>query len=139
MLVKVLFYEARDPNPDSQWPPELTALIRFARPERAVACAECGKATKKLWTMLVPFQAAVGDFLVLSKGADRPALALVCDEHPIFPTEPFAAAALRGVGNAEVPEGEPPDEDEDEEGDGGPDDGDEGGDGGEEEDDDHAG
>ena len=43
--------------PNKMWSPQITALIRVALAEDPIACAQCGKLKRKLWTMLAPFHA----------------------------------------------------------------------------------
>jgi len=80
--MKIKYFEAQD-NP--LFPPELTMLLRFARPEKAVECALCHKKRKKMWTMLVPFKAQKINQFSLTPGDELPALTLVCVDHPLAP------------------------------------------------------
>jgi len=76
--------------PNKMFTPQLTALIRFALAEAPIACVECGKLTRKLWTMLAPFHATNQMSFVLKRGIEREPLALVCADHPLAPAERIA-------------------------------------------------
>ena len=82
-------------KPNEAWPPEITYLIRGylrARGEKLPPCPACGKKTRKRWTMLCPFRAfTLGQFVVEPAGTFEP-LTLVCDEHPINPTDEIMKA-----------------------------------------------
>jgi hypothetical protein len=83
------YFFAKD-NP--MFPPELTALLRFVRLDKAEPCPACKKKGKKRWTMLVPFHATTPSGFVLSKGPELPALTPVCEDHPLAPAESFTQA-----------------------------------------------
>lgn len=91
--MKIKYYKAQD-NP--MFPPQITMLIRFARPVKAVACALCGKKRKKMWTMLVPFRAQSMAPFALIAGDELPALTLVCEDHPLAPLFIELALAIDG-------------------------------------------
>jgi hypothetical protein len=80
--MKIEYYEAKD-NP--MFPPEITMLIRFVRPEKAVKCAICGKMRKRLWTMLVPFRGQVMNQFAMTPSDELEALIPICDDHPMIP------------------------------------------------------
>ncbi|HEA66883.1 MAG TPA: hypothetical protein ENI07_08705 [Desulfobacterales bacterium] len=80
--MKIKYFEAKD-NP--MFPPEVTLLIRFARPEKPLKCAMCGKKRKKLWTMLVPFRGQTMDEFTMTPSDEFKALTLICDDHPMTP------------------------------------------------------
>ena len=80
--MKIKYYEAKD-NP--MFPPEITMLIRFVRPEKAAKCAVCGKKRKRLWTMLVPFRGQIFGQFAMTPGDELEALAPICDDHPMVP------------------------------------------------------
>ncbi len=81
-MADVEYFLAGD-NP--MFPPIMTAMIRFARYEKPVRCAHCGKKRKLHWTMLVPFwPQEMGGFAV-SDGEFMEALTPVCREHPMSP------------------------------------------------------
>lgn len=72
-------YEAK-PNP--MFTEEHLQLVRFLRYNVAVACAECGRKNKALWTMLCSFQALDMAVLVpLRSGKVHPPLTGVCQKH----------------------------------------------------------
>ena len=86
---RVRFVEAA---PNKMFPPQITALIRFALAEAPIACAECSKLTRKLWTMLAPFHATNMLSFTLQRGVDRSPLELVCADHPLAPADRIAEA-----------------------------------------------
>ncbi len=86
--MKIKYYPAKD-NP--MFPPEFTLMVRFVRPEKAMKCAMCGKKTKKLWTMLVPFKPQNMQQFKMDSGDELKALTVVCEKHPMAPT--FSALA----------------------------------------------
>ncbi len=81
---RVRFVEAM---PNKMFTPQLTALIRFVLAGAPIACAECGKLTRKLWTMLAPFHATNMLSFTLKRGIEREPLVLVCADHPLAPAE----------------------------------------------------
>jgi hypothetical protein len=80
--LKITYYPAKE---NRMFPPEITALIRFVRPDAKMECPECHKKTKRLWTMLCPFRATTLKGFALSDGEERPAGTPVCDDHPLAP------------------------------------------------------
>jgi len=80
--MEIKYYETKD-NP--MLPPEITMLIRFVRPEKAIKCAVCGKKRKKLWTMLVPFRGQTTLQFSLEPSDELAALTPICDDHPMAP------------------------------------------------------
>ena len=77
------------------FPPELTALLRFAKLAKPQPCASCGKTRRKImWTMLCPFHPTFEVGFILEKGPELPPLTLVCSDHPITPTDAIWAAAF---------------------------------------------
>lgn len=76
------YYGVKD-NP--MFPPEVTMLIRFVRPEKTVKCAVCGKKRKRLWTMLVPFKGHTMHQFATTPGDELEALTPVCQDHPMAP------------------------------------------------------
>lgn len=73
------------------FPPEMTALIRFARQRKdgqKPQCAYCKKKAKTMWTMTCPFRIvdmAKCTFEAVDQPEVFPPLALVCDDHPMNP------------------------------------------------------
>lgn len=80
--MKIKYLLAED-NP--MFPSELKFLIRFVRPEKEMKCAMCGKKTKKLWTMLVPFRPQNMNQFALVPSDELKALTAVCEDHPLSP------------------------------------------------------
>jgi len=80
--MKIKYYEAKD---NQLFPPEITMLIRFLRPEKAIKCAVCGKKRKLLWTMLVPFKGQIMLQFSMEPSDELAALTPICDDHPITP------------------------------------------------------
>lgn len=81
-----------DPKPNSMFPEWMTERLRFLRYFKAVACAECGKKSKHMWTMLVQFKAhdlGTGMTFVMPDSGKQPApLTAVCRAHPLNPMMP---------------------------------------------------
>lgn len=80
--MNIKYYEAKD-NP--MFPPEITMMIRFIRPEKRIKCAVCGKKRKKLWTMLVPFKGQTMQPYVMIPSDELNALTPICEDHPMIP------------------------------------------------------
>lgn len=76
--------------PNKMWSPQITALIRVALAEDPIACAQCGKLKRKLWTMLAPFHATTMLPFTLERGIERKSLELVCTDHPLAPAKRIA-------------------------------------------------
>ena len=80
--MKTKYYEVKE-NP--MFPPEVSMLTRFMRPERALKCTICGKKRKRLWTMLVPFKGHTMHQFTTTPSDELEALSPVCEDHPIAP------------------------------------------------------
>ena len=102
--MKATFAEA---GPHSMFPPQITALIRFARTSKPIACAVCGRRQRKSWTMLCPFRCGVATGFSMALGTDWPALTLVCHDHPLSPTDAVLAAIQGAAEITEPPQGSP--------------------------------
>lgn len=60
--VKIEVFDAK-PNP--MFSPELTAVTKFLRYEKAVPCAFCGRKSRYHWTTLIKFKAGeMGPFAI---------------------------------------------------------------------------
>ena len=67
------------------------ASVRALRFNRFVACAECGKKSRSMWTMLCEFHALTLGSLpipVNESGKVHPPLTAVCGDHPLCPAVP---------------------------------------------------
>lgn len=73
-------------KPNKLFSEEQTASLRFLRYNKPVACAECGKKKRTLWTLLCQFRAADFGIVTLVSG-DKSHLPLtpVCQDHPLEP------------------------------------------------------
>ncbi len=78
----IKYYEAKE---HSMFPPEITMLIRFVRPNSPIKCVVCGEKRKKLWTMLVPFRGQIMQAFAMQPGDELEALTPVCEDHPMAP------------------------------------------------------
>lgn len=67
------------------FPPEITMLIRFVRPEKAIKCAMCGKMRKRLWTMLVSFRGQEMELHLMTPSNKFEALTPIFEDHPMAP------------------------------------------------------
>lgn len=107
---KIGYYEARRSETNDGGQPEvIRVLIRFARVDESsppVTCAECGTETRRLWTMLVPFHAHRPVGMMMKKGRELAALTLVCDDHPMWPTD-AVLNVLQGGDEIEIPDDDP--------------------------------
>jgi hypothetical protein len=80
----VLCVDIFEAKPNKLFSEEQRQLIRFLRYNKPVACAECGKKTKKMWTMLCTFTAKQwGQFALTDSGKAHPPLTAVCEDHPL--------------------------------------------------------
>lgn len=80
--MKIEYYEAKE---NQMFSSEVTMLIRFVRPEKAMKCAVCGKKSKHLWTMLVPFKGQTMHQFSMTASDELEALTPICDDHPMVP------------------------------------------------------
>ena len=86
--LQVLLFDAK-PNP--MFSDEQTRTIRFLQYNQAVPCAECGKRSKRHWTVLYSFKATSmvsGAFTLQESGKVHLPLTPVCTNHPLAPA-PF--------------------------------------------------
>jgi hypothetical protein len=67
------------------FPPQLTALIRFARPKARIVCPVCGAKTRKTWTMVIPFSSPLFGAIMPQGEAPFSAGTLICEDHPMQP------------------------------------------------------
>jgi hypothetical protein len=74
-----------DPKPNKMFPQWMTDRLRFLRFYNAVACAECGKKSKRMWTMLVQFKAQTMSQFAMIDGKSQAPLTPVCTDHPLAP------------------------------------------------------
>jgi hypothetical protein len=74
-------------KPNKMFSEEQRALVRFLRyTGETVACAECGRKKRTLWTMLWSFQAVDMGMLVPKRsGKIHPPLTPVCPTHLLAP------------------------------------------------------
>lgn len=104
--------KARKPKRRLQWfpaklndmfSPELTALVRFVRSDKPMACAHCGRKIRigdAAWTCLVPFRVMDWGTFALKPANDvTPALAPICGKHC---WKPELSAAAIGCGSEVV-------------------------------------
>lgn len=72
-------------KPNKMFPEEQTAWIRGLTYSRPIACADCGRKRRKMWTALYEFRSFTMDGIgSMSRKVFQP-LTPVCDEHPIGP------------------------------------------------------
>jgi hypothetical protein len=85
----------RQMKPNDLFPEEVRALIRgyvAAKGEKLDPCPVCGSKRRGRWTMLCPFQAHTFGLATVQPAGEFAPLTLVCNEHPIGPTEAIAQA-----------------------------------------------
>jgi hypothetical protein len=79
----------REAQPNKLFTEQQRAGIRFLQYNRSVACAECGKKRKVLWTCLYEFLAHdMGQFTLRRSGLVHPPLEGVCGDHLLAPALP---------------------------------------------------
>ena len=82
----------REPAENDLFPPQITALMRFAATTQDHTCPICDKVGRVFWTMLIPFCPVVVRGLTLIPGEPQPALTLVCADHPLAVPEDWRGA-----------------------------------------------
>ncbi len=83
---EILFVQIFEAKANKLFTEEQRKSIRFLRYNRSIACAECGKKKKTLWTMLCQFQATTfGSFSIIESTKAHLPLAPVCQDHPLAP------------------------------------------------------
>ncbi len=83
---KILFVQILEAKPNELFSEEQRRAVRFLRYSKAVACAECGKKRKLMWTMLCQFRAVKMDSIVATESQiSHSPLTPVCSDHPIGP------------------------------------------------------
>jgi hypothetical protein len=101
------FYPAAE-NPGFH--PGTTAVIRFVKLKPSAPCQQCGRKIRSGWTMLVPFQAGTLQAFSVQLGAELPAGAVVCSDHPLHVVERLQAivtcdqVAVGMIGAGDLPE-----------------------------------
>lgn len=107
-VLQVAIFEAA---PNDMFSEAQRANVRFLRFSHPVPCAECGKHTRKHWTMLYSFKALRMAFVIPAEsGKIHPPLTPVCDDHPTALAELFYPT----VANDPMLEDEEEDEEEEE-------------------------
>lgn len=90
-LKEPLYVNICEAEPNPMFTEEQRSWVRFLIYNRKVACAECGKESKKMWTMLLEFRASTlgeGTFVVPKGDKVHPPLTPVCEDHPLSPEIP---------------------------------------------------
>jgi len=103
----VQLYSAR---PNKLFTDEQTATVRFLRYTQAVPCAECGKRSRRHWTVLYSFTAArrvPGLFTLQESGQVHLPLTPVCLDHPLAPA-PWETPRARRTTRTGTPQEESP-------------------------------
>lgn len=95
----ILFVDIREAKPNKMFSEEQRAAIRFLIYSRPVACAECGKKKKSLWTMICQFRAHSMENIFAIKKSEKshPPLAGVCGDHMLEPDYPEVKAEAAHV------------------------------------------
>jgi len=88
---EILCVQILEAKPNQMFTEEQRAAVRFLRFNRSVACMECGKKKKVMWTMLCEFYAhSMGQFAVLKSTKTHQPLEAVCGDHLLAPAWPEA-------------------------------------------------
>lgn len=90
---ELLWVEVLEAKPNKMFTEELRQAVRFLRYSRAVACAECGKKQRILWTMICSFRAMNTRTFVMAPGPVRMPLTPICQDHPLAPAVEQAPVA----------------------------------------------
>jgi hypothetical protein len=86
MKLSTLWVSIREAKPNKMFTEQQTAAVRFLVYNKPVVCAECGKKTKKMWTMLCQFEApTMANIALAESGKIYMPLAPVCFDHPLQP------------------------------------------------------
>lgn len=76
----------REAKPNHMFSEEQRASVRFLHYSGAVPCAECGRRSLHMWTMLISFEAKSMGFLVPTNGTKvHVPLTPVCGSHLLAP------------------------------------------------------
>lgn len=95
---ELLCVEVLEAKPNSLFSEVERSWIRFLRYNRSVACTECGKRRRVMWTMLCEFYAYdmnAHGFALVTPEKKHPPLEPVCGEHPLAPAWPKKAAKTK--------------------------------------------
>lgn len=85
----ILAVEIREAKPNKLFSEDQRAAVRFLLYNQKIACAECGRKVKIMWTMLCQFRCMNMDSHVAKDGEkSHPPLRPVCGEHPLKPDFP---------------------------------------------------
>ena len=86
---KILVVEILEAKPNPMFSEEQRAAVRFLRFNQTVACRECGKRRKVMWTMLCEFYVhSMGQYSVTESGKKHKPLDEVCGDHLLAPAWP---------------------------------------------------
>jgi len=81
---RLLVVEILEAKPNKMFTEDQQRAVRFLRYNRWIACAECGKKRKVMWTLLCEFVAHnMGPFTLRQSGKVHAPLTPVCGEHPL--------------------------------------------------------
>jgi len=85
----ILTVQILEAKPHKMFTEAQRAAVRFLRFNRTVACTECGKRRKVMWTMLCEFYAHSAGFLVVKKSTKiHKPMDEVCSDHLLAPAWP---------------------------------------------------
>ena len=82
---QILYVTISEANPNKLFTEEQRRSILFLIYNKKIACAECGRKVKKMWTMLCQFKAVTMTDTLDESVKSHPPLTPVCDEHPLSP------------------------------------------------------
>ena len=83
---KILAVSIREAKENKLFSENQREAVRFLVYNQTIACVECGRKVKIMWTMLCQFRCMNMDSHIAVDGEkSHPPLTPVCDEHPLKP------------------------------------------------------
>lgn len=80
----ILAVDIREAKENSLFTEDERASVRFLIYNQKIACTECGRKVKIMWTMLCQFKAMnMGSLVMTESEKSYPPLTPVCGEHPL--------------------------------------------------------
>jgi hypothetical protein len=83
----ILYVQILEAKPNPMFTENQRQGVRFLKYNQPVACAECGKRLRILWTALWAFRSPrlEGQFVIPNNTQIHPPLTPVCGDHPLSP------------------------------------------------------